>query len=53
MDFERTMPLLSQLDCWSFLVDMLEIENLCALEASESRAIINGIKPMLNVPSQT
>jgi hypothetical protein len=50
MDFERTMPLLSQLDCWSFLVDMLDVSNLRALEASESRGIIAGIRPHLNVP---
>jgi hypothetical protein len=35
MDYKKTVPVLTQLDYWTFLVDLLEIETLYGLERDE------------------
>lgn len=40
MDFRRALPVLTQLDYWTTLVDLISVENLHAQDVSESRSMI-------------
>lgn len=38
------MPVLTQLDYWTFLVDLLDLNSLKKLEVEESRSVLAELK---------
>jgi hypothetical protein len=44
MDFRRALPVLTQLDYWTTLVDLLSVEGLQTQDMSESRQIISNLQ---------
>lgn len=44
MDYKRAVPVLTQLDYWSFLVELLDIESLKEIERQESRLSLLALK---------
>ena len=47
MDYTKAIPVLTQLDYWTFLVELLDIEALMKIENHESRAILKDLKGQL------
>lgn len=50
MDYKKAIPVLTQLDYWTFLVEMLDIEALVQAEQQESREILREMRNGLNCP---
>lgn len=44
MDYKKAIPVLTQLDYWTFLVELLDIEALTQIERQESRGILRDLK---------
>ncbi len=44
IDFKRSLPILTQLDYWTVLVDLISVENLVRQEQKESRQAILQVK---------
>jgi hypothetical protein len=44
MDYSKAIPVLTQLDYWTFLVELLDIESLAKIEKHESREIMKDLK---------
>ena len=40
MDFKRALPILTQLDYWTVLVDLINLEGLARQEEKDSRAVL-------------
>jgi hypothetical protein len=52
MDFRRALPVLTQLDYWTTLVDLISVENLQTQDLSESRSMIATLaKTQLSKPA--
>jgi len=47
MDYTKAIPVLTQLDYWTFLVELLDIEALMKIENHESKAILKDLKGQL------
>lgn len=47
MDYTKAIPVLTQLDYWTFLVELLDIAALTKIENHESRAIMKELKGQL------
>lgn len=47
MDFKRALPILTQLDYWTLLVEMLNVEALAAQDSYEDREALSKIKGTL------
>jgi hypothetical protein len=43
MDYKKAFPVLTQLDYWTFLVEMLDLNNLVEMERLESREILRDM----------
>lgn len=43
MDYRKAIPVLTQLDYWTFLVEMLDINQLIELERHESREVLKDM----------
>lgn len=50
MDYKKAIPVLTQLDYWTFLVEMLDIQALIQVERQESRGILREMRSSLNFP---
>ena len=44
MDFRRALPVLTQLDYWTVLVDLINVNQLEEQDRSESRGILNTLR---------
>lgn len=44
MDFRRALPVLTQLDYWTTLVDLISVETLQAQDISESRLMVSNLQ---------
>lgn len=44
MDSRRSLPILTQLDYWTILVDLIDIQSLKAQDQSENRAVLVNLK---------
>jgi len=44
MDYKKAIPVLTQLDYWTFLVELLDIPALSSIERHESRAILGELR---------
>jgi hypothetical protein len=44
MDYKKAIPVLTQLDYWTFLVELLDIQALAQVENQESRAILADLR---------
>jgi hypothetical protein len=44
MDYKKAIPVLTQLDYWTFLVELLDIDSLTAIERHESRASLGELR---------
>ncbi len=44
MDFRKALPVITQLDYWTFLVELLDIECLSMIERQESRSLIKKMR---------
>ena len=44
MDFRKALPVITQLDYWTFLVELLDIECLSMIERQESRSLIKQMR---------
>lgn len=44
MDYKKAVPVLTQLDYWSFLVELLDIQTLAEIERHESRQSLQEMK---------
>jgi len=40
MDFRRALPVLTQLDYWTILVDLIDVQNLSDIERAETRQML-------------
>jgi hypothetical protein len=52
MDHKRALPTLTQLDYWTYLVDLLHMDRLAELEGEENRLIIKVLKGSLLRPDE-
>lgn len=43
MDYKKAIPVLTQLDYWTFLVELLDIESLTHIERTETRPVIKAL----------
>jgi len=46
MDWKKAIPVLTQLDYWTFLVDLLSFTQLSQLDRSESRQVLLNNKKL-------
>lgn len=44
MDFKKALPILTQLDYWTLLVDLLDVHNLAEQEERETRQGLIKVK---------
>ncbi len=44
MDYKKALPVLTQLDYWTYLVDLINHNALEELECSENRIILQNLK---------
>jgi len=44
MDYKKAIPVLTQLDYWTFLVELLDIDSLTAIERHESRQSLRDLR---------
>lgn len=44
MDFRRSLPVLTQLDYWTVLVDLIDIQSLKAQDMTEDRSMLKSLK---------
>lgn len=44
MDFRRSLPVLTQLDYWTILVDLIDVETLKAQDLTEDRSMLRNLK---------
>lgn len=47
MDHKRALPVLTQLDYWTYLIDLLQPTHLAHLEKDENRLILKAMKSTL------
>ena len=47
MDYKKAIPVLTQLDYWTFLVELLDIKDLMNIEKSESRVSLRELREQI------